>query len=81
MYRKTRCFISYLSGKETQANQCATGYPVPVPVPVPANPVNIFQSGSGQILLFWPDSSQIDKYPLVKKNAQFQSKNVNIFSS
>ena len=49
-------------------NQCATGYPVPVP----ANPANIFQSGSGpvpvrfgsssgQILLFWPDSSQIDK--------------------
>ena len=26
--------------------QCATGYPVPVP----ANPANIFQSGSGQIL-------------------------------
>ena len=34
-------------------SQCATGYPVP------ANPANVFQSGSSQILLFWPVCSRI----------------------
>ena len=36
-------------------------------------------SGSGQILLFWPDSSRIDKYPLTFKMLSFVAK-MSIFS-